>query len=760
MPHVARGVALLLCLARLTAAGQQSFQGLRLDEALRLLQRNGLQLVYSSEIVTPSMRVVSEPRATAPRKQLDELLQPHGLRAEAGPGRVILIVRDRPSADHSASKPAQPVTRKSGTQGTTAYVDRIVVRGSRSEPMDLGVSETTFDRNALRAAGSILDGDGLQAIHEMPRVAAVDDFRSEFSVRGSPYRHIGIVIDGVATPWLQHSVYGRKDAGSLSMFGSDILDGATLQAGAYPRRYGDALGAQLELRLKEGSRESTRLAATAGGTSGAFVGEGPIGSEGRGSWIAGVRNSYRTWPARRFSTGDVGFAFVDAHAKLVYDVSPSQQVSLTALGGRSALDGADEPYVSVLGNGTNQAALLIAGWRSTLGSDTIIVQRVSLVGQELSSTMPGGQLAGRSANRALEYRGKALHGLFGGLLEAGAEVSRLSGARDIRVDGLDAPGQSRDAFRATWTTRSAYANYAHAAPRGLSFEVGARASGSALVHQRALTPWILGAWRFRPGWTMNASAGASRQFPELDAVLGQAGSSSLVPEHATHVDVGVEQRLSSGLTWQVTLFDRIENDVLRGPDVEPKLQGGVIVIPSIAERYGNSLHGAARGIELVVTPESADRLSGWMSYTYGIARQNDTKTRETFWSDVDRRHALSASGVFRVGPQSSVRVALRAASGVPIPGYFHVDNGKLVVGERRNAVRLAPYVRLDARAQRTFFSSRHPVTVFGELLNALDRHNQGIADGFVQPVTGEAVGFSRSLMPRRVSIGIAVDLVR
>jgi hypothetical protein len=51
--------------------------------------------------------------------------------------------------------------------------------------------------------------DGLAAVHAMPRVTAVDDFRSDFSVRGSPYRQIGIVIDGVATPWLQHTVYGR-----------------------------------------------------------------------------------------------------------------------------------------------------------------------------------------------------------------------------------------------------------------------------------------------------------------------------------------------------------------------------------------------------------------------------------------------------------------------------------------------------------------------------------------------------------------------
>ena len=64
------------------------------------------------------------------------------------------------------------------------------------------------------------------------------------------------------------------------------------------------------------------------------------------------------------------------------------------------------------------------------------------------------------------------------------------------------------------------------------------------------------------------------------------------------------------------------------------------------------------------------------------------------------------------------------------------------------------------RAQRTLFSSRHAVTLFGEVLNVLNRQNQGIAEGIVQPLTGEATGFTRPLLSRRASIGIQVALAR
>ncbi len=149
-----------------------------------------------------------------------------------------------------------------------------------------------------------------------------------------------------------------------------------------------------------------------------------------------------------------------------------------------------------------------------------------------------------------------------------------------------------------------------------------------------------------------------------------------------------------------------------------------------------------------------------MSYTYALARQTDLDTQESFWTDVDRRHAFNAAGVFRITDQTNIGLVLRAASGVPIPGYFGTSNGKLLVGNHRNEARLAPYARLDARVQRKFFDSRHSVTVFGEVVNALNRHNEGIAEGIVDHVSGEATGFSRSLVPRRMFIGVAVDLSR
>lgn len=761
MPQIARGVVLVLCWASVAVGAQSNFRGRSLEEALRLLQQAGLQIVFSSEVVQPTMRVLVEPRSANPRQQLDELLAAHGLKAEKGPGRLIVIVRDPTAAARrpvrsakTLTKPAKPESHSPAA--ASDYSDTITVLGLDHRRPAPGVSGTTFDTSDVQAASSLLAADGLEAVRSMPRVSPGDDLRSEVSVRGSPYRQVGLVIDGVATPWLQHMIYGRSDAGSLSMFGADAVDRMTLDAGAYARRYEDILGAQLEVSLKEGSREATRFSARAGGTSAAVSGEGPIGSDHRGSWTAGVRNSFRSWPPMPRSQDDVGFAFGDVHAKLVYDISAVHQISVMALGGRSALDAVDEPLLGPLSYGSNRAALISVALRSTLGSRTVVRQRLSLTGQDLVTTLTDGQLAGRSRNRALGYRGEVLRSVAGGILEAGGEVSRMSGAYDGWIGRAAA---RRDAFGASWTTSAAYVNFGRTIIRRLSFEGGARVSDSTLVRQRVMVPWINGTWRFGPAWSVNASAGASAQFPEADAVLGIAGSRDLVPEHATHLDIGIAHRLRHVLL-QATYFDRVENEVLRGPDLQPKLLDGVDDAPGPA-RYRNALSGTSRGMEVILTSAATTPLSGSVSYAYATAGQTDVGTRETFWSDFDRRHVLTAASLLQLGSRASIGAALRAASGAPIPGYFEVHDAMLfAAGEHRNAVRVRPYVRVDARARKTLFSSGHTVTLFGEVLNALNRPNEGVTNGVVLPGTGQAVGFLRPLLPRTLSIGIEVNVRR
>jgi hypothetical protein len=751
---VAFGAALLVC-AHAAAAGQSgpAFQGRALADALRILQQGGLLIVFSSEIVTPRMRVASEPRARTPLAQLDELLEPHGLEAERGPRSIIQIVRRRSgAAPPRQTAPQAPSSAEVETAPAERFVEAVIVRATAKD-RDAGAapSRVTLDAEGVQAARSLLHDDPLQTVQTLPGVAAADDFRSELSVRGSSYRHLGVVVDGVPAPWLKHAVYGRTDAGSLSMFGNDVVDEAVLQAGAYSRRHDDRLGAELELTLRQGSRESTRFRASAGGTIAGIVAEGPLGRQKRGSWMVGARNSYLTWPVKRHTDEGVAFAFSDAVAKVVYDPTPTQQLTLVGIAGRSAVDWKEEPVAATIADGLNQAALASVGWRIIAGDRTIVRQRASLTGRTFQNKTLTGLESGRGSDRALSYQASIDQVFLGGTLEAGTGLRQLRGSRRFLADA--APPQRLDA---TWWTQSAYTEFARTFGR-LSLANGLRWSHSTLVQARAVSPWSVAGWSLSPAWRLTASAGISHQFPELEEISGTPQAASLVPERASSADIGVQHRFAGGFRWQATVFNRREQGVLRtrDPNLPPHDLAGVA--PGLFSGYENALSGTARGIDLLVARERGGRVSGWLSYTYATMRQRDRLRQETFWGDFDRRHTFNAAGVYRLSGRSSVGLVLRGGTNVPIPGYFDVRNGALFAGEGRNDVRLPFYARLDTRAQRSVLFPRGRLTAYAEMLNVLNRSNAGPATGYIQPATGEALGFTRALVGRRASAGIAVD---
>ena len=437
-------------------------------------------------------------------------------------------------------------------------------------------------------------------------------------------------------------------------------------------------------------------------------------------------------------------------------MSPGEQISVTALAGRSALDATDQSFGALYGSGTDTAGLVTAALRSTVSARTFFQQRVYFTGQTMASTVVSEPFTGHLATDAIGYRGEAFHSLFGGILQGGVEIASRSGSQDNQGALTSFPQES---LRASWTTRATFVNLSGSASHGLTYQLGARFSDSTLVHGRALSPWGLARWRVAPGWTVSGSTGQSHQFPEFDALVGQRGPVQLVPEQATHVDLGIENQLSR-FEWHATAFERFEHNVLRPPIAQPLLVQGELVPAPAPQQYANAFQGSARGIELGAASAAIGPVSGWLSYTYSLTHQTDRVTGETFWADLDRRHVLNMTSSVRIGDRTDVGLTLRAASGVPLPGYFELQNGTLFAGDQRNLVRLPAYARLDLRVHRTVFASHHALTMSAEVLNVLNRGNVGIGDGVVQPLTGQAVGFTKPLEGRRFAVGFGVNLSR
>jgi hypothetical protein len=267
-------------------------------------------------------------------------------------------------------------------------------------------------------------------------------------------------------------------------------------------------------------------------------------------------------------------------------------------------------------------------------------------------------------------------------------------------------------------------------------------------------------WPVTPRLAVRAGFGLHHQEPDFAEVLGSRGTRGLRPERAYHSDVGVEGRIGAAGRWQVTVYDREDRDLLRLPDTDLRVVNGVVANGSVTSHYVNALDGHARGVEWLVQRQSPNGLSGWASYALGFCRYHDTTTGESFWGDFDQRHTVNLYGIYRVNDRLSLSARFRVGSNFPTVGYWAAREGTYFAGDvaaGRNTLRVPPYSRLDARANRTFTWDQKRLTLFVEAINVYNRSNLRAALPSVNRRTFEATGLFEHMIPLIPSVGILLE---
>jgi hypothetical protein len=232
------GREILLALALAAPAVAADYQGRPLGEALLSLQRQGLTIVFTSELVRPEMKVIAEPTAREPRRILDEILAPHGLAVEEGPGGVLVVVA-KPAGDGGARTAVEEKVAV-----LPVFRDEIVVQPSRvsifNEQPDASLSLGRDEIEKLPHFG----GDVFRATSLLPGVAA-NDVTAQFSVHGGRRDEVRILLDGQEL----YDAYHLKDYdNALSVVPARALASASLTTGAYPASQGDRMSGVLDLR--------------------------------------------------------------------------------------------------------------------------------------------------------------------------------------------------------------------------------------------------------------------------------------------------------------------------------------------------------------------------------------------------------------------------------------------------------------------------------------------------------------------------------
>ena len=336
------------------------------------------------------------------------------------------------------------------------------IRSGRREPA-VPAQQLLNSADLQNLRGLVLD-DPVRTLQVLPGVAATDDFTAEFAVRGANFAHIGLAIDGVSSPFLSHTVQGADETGSIGMINSDILENVALFNGSYPQRFGNRTGAQVEMTLREGSRDRAHGRLALSGSSASVVGEGPLGR--RGAWLLSARKSYLDLLIKQISDQDnFAFGFSDIAGKLTWDLTAKQKLAVSAVVGRSRLSasqlhvGVNNPLVA-----RNDAFLAVAGWHYAPGPRLLLTQRVSVTGS---------RYYGRSLARVVLDEGKSLTAGWRTDLQLRADLTMVARRRR---ECVAQPRRDRVAAH----RRPAGAG-TPSPGRGARLDIGRRVHGGALV---------------------------------------------------------------------------------------------------------------------------------------------------------------------------------------------------------------------------------------------------------------------------------------
>lgn len=648
------------------------------------------------------------------------------------------------------------------SEGTGTYTETVTVAADRFRPAEPGVaSQQVLGSADIQNLRGVLADDPLRAVQVLPGVATGDDLRSEFSVRGSDFSHMNMTVDGFSTPFLLHTVRAvedRSSSGSVAMINSDILEDVTLLNGGYAQRYGNRTGAELDFRLREGSRERRQVRLALSGTSASAVAEGPIGANKRGSWLITARQSYLQLLVERLYDDGEGFnfGFGDTQAKVVFDPTSSQHAELTVLAGRSKLEERREDLdAQDLFTGRNASAMAIGTWRLTRSRGILTARALSAYNQFSNDTIDtvsldkghDRELAGRvDASVTLTRRLQGDAGAQGEWTDETRFRQRFSGGRYRTINDFHARG----------TRAGAYAQL-RATIGPLTLVPGARADRWSLTGEATASPWLQADLKLSESASMRGGTGVYRQFPEFEQVVGALGTRGARAERAAQYDLGFEQRVGTAMRWQMTVYDREESGFFRRPAAETRLVNGRVVRGVTTAPFESNLDGFARGVELLVQRRSTRGVSGWLAYSYGRIRYRDSLTGESFWSDLDQRHAVNLYLSYRISDRTSLSAKVRAGSNVPAPGYYSQEGNDYFISDARNTLRLPTYSRVDVRANRTFNWSRKRLTLFAEVINLFNRDNLRFNPPGVNSTTRRVSNLFESLIPIVPSAGILVE---
>ncbi len=704
-----------------------------LQKALSRLNDQGVAVVFSTALVRPEMRVVQEPRAGDLREILKEILEPHGLDVQEGPGGRLVVVK----------APDRHLV------GASAFLSEIVVTPSHFRILDtLAESRQFLSREEVSQMPHIAD-DLYRAVKRLPG-ASGGDVSAQFNVRGGATDEMLVILDGMEI----YEPFHLKDFQNIfSTVDAEAIDGVDFLTGGFPVEYGDRLSGVMDISTAtpQGPPKTSVGLST---INARILSEGTFDDE-QGRWLISGRAWYPTavFKGSNTSADRILSDYYDVLAKVEHTVGERSTLSANALLAYDDLGYQSEDFesseqVRARYKSSHLWFNLHTAWTEDLVSRTILsagALRRNRLGSERDLEDIGVDI---DDQREFDFFGlkqdwtlpvNRTH-----LLKWGFDVKHQEADYNYRRRMIPLDSDDDDEVEETHILTSPESDFyaAYFADRirlsgDLVAELGLRWDKQVGVNDHQVSPRVNLRYAVGADTVLRVGWGRFFQSQRLNELQVEDGVEEFYPaQQAEHWLASVEHRFAGGVALRVEAYRK----ELKDP--RPRYENAFSPLELFPEaRWDRILvepdGGLSQGIEALVKQPFGERLNWWFSYV--LARVEDEIDGEMVPRSWDQLHATSFGLNLNLPRRWNLNLGGTYHSGWPTTAVNGEAVGwdededepevELIFGPR-NRERFPSYLRLDLRASKSWPAGRGDLRLIFEVINMTNRKNVCCTEDF------------------------------
>ncbi len=647
-----------------------------------------------------------------------------------------------------------------------------VTAGAFSGDVTSPVTNYSYSREEIRRSPGAA-GDIFRAIETLPGVASSGGEFSAFSVRGGSPRDNIVVVDNIPFDKVSHFDGGTEEqeaqGGRFSIFTPGVIDEANFQAGGFSAKYGGKNASFVDLKIKEGNKESITMNGTYDVLGWEVNYDGPSGIHRNTAVLFSARHQNFKTILDMTGQSDLGYpSFTDVLFKSTTEIDQRHSVSILGLYSpeffERTIDNVYEidtkQYDNQLAEVNDAKYLLGMNWRYLTGINSVLENTVYYRGntQEFSRSQSyvyevNGVLPtpDRAAVRNKYFRTDNVENEYGiksqftyspdirSTITTGIQIQRISVDYTTVQDGPDTlytfdandyrPDVSKkfvildplfmnNTFGAEKSAAAAFIDYHFSLTDHVSVLPGVRAEYNGFNGTTTLSPRLSAAVTVTERLTLRAATGVYYQQPELRIISFDGRNALLENERAVHYIFGMTAYLADDVKLTTEVYQKTLNDLIIKSD-------------RTSQRRSNNGSGFARGIDFGLVKKFVDKWYGQVNYSYSVSRRNDNLGGGEYASDFDQPHIFNILFGYEFDNEWSFSTKWKYATGRPKDSYVvHADifgnpnylrYSKEIVGE--NDQRLPDFhtwnIRVDYRKQFGDLA----VVAFLDILNLYSRLN-------------------------------------